>query len=434
MGSSVMYVVADREYTRVKEAGYQDLHISEEDKDNRKIYEKLYAACTGQEGAHCQYIGLVCFDVYFVEGGRLVSLASMEESLQTYDVLFADAGFTSKLKVENPEMMMAKQKVLMNYCEWLQVSDGLPISFHDWAKEQGLSIGYVHVEQIDTERMQKMYRVIEEITKDIVRDYQNGRTLRLPKLDPAVGADGRMPVWICWWQGEAHAPEIVKKCLRSIRENLPEDKADIRVITFENYNEYVFFSDSIVKRFHDGALSLTHLSDVLRAQLLCRYGGLWLDATCLLWDKRSAEILLQYPFYTRKQGGASNELDVVSGRWATYLVKGPANFSLFGFWVEAFEAYWEKYDSLLNYFIFDYITAVAYDNLAEVKWILDAVPVNNMASEVLSGWCNKPFDRHNLELLTSQNWLFKMTYKMQMHEKTPQGEDTFYHVVMNRWD
>lgn len=429
MDNSIIYVVTDREYTQVKEPGYQSLNLLIEEKDSKKIYEKLYAACTGQESTDCRYIGLSCFDVYFVEDGRLLSLASMRERLQTYDVLFADGRILSKLKVENPEMMMAKKKVFMAYCEWLRDNDGLSASFQEWAKRQGLSIGYAHIEQIDTERMPATYHRIEELTKDIVWNYQSGRLLRLPKLDTTVGADGRMPVWICWWQGEEKAPEIVKKCLQSIRRYLPEDKADIRIITFGNYNEYVEFSDTIVKRFHEGVLSLTHLSDVLRAQLLCRYGGLWLDATCFLWDERSTEVLLQYPFFTRKQGGEPNELDIVSGRWATYLVKGPANFSLFGFWVEAFEAYWEKYDTLLNYFIFDYITAVAYDNLAEVKAVLDAVPVNNRAGEVLINWCNNRYDEAKIRLLTEQTWLFKMTYKKELKEKTAQGEKTFYHAL-----
>lgn len=238
-----------------------------------------------------------------------------------------------------------------------------------------------------------------------------------------------MPVWICWWQGISEAPELVQKCIARM-EKMFGDKADIRIITFNNYRQYIAFSETVAEKFNKGCISMTHLSDILRAQLLCRYGGLWIDATYYIWDDRFIDALCQFPFFTQKQGGELNELDIVSGRWANNFMKGPAGFPLFGFMVEAFELFWGKYDEVLNYFLFDYIIAVCYEQLPEIRMIMGACPVNNRFSQVLADWGNEACDPHKLELLTADTWLFKLTYKKQFSMQTSDGQRTYYAALL----
>lgn len=434
----IMFVLSDQKNEPIRENGYFPIYLDDITNEDPEQNGTVIDAWTKEQKFffyirnHCEseYIGICLQDVYFLEQNRLLSLDRMKQLLLHYDVVLPDQERVSQMSELQNCVMLFTRRILSDYISQLTEQESVGLDFLQWTRMQNLNIGYQHTETIDINRMPQMYRLIEELTGPLVQKYQRGERLILDRIHPTVGRDGRMPIWICWWQGQEQAPVIVKKCMESIRKNFPSDRVDIHVITLDNYKDYICLSDGIQKKWKAGVLSLTHLSDVLRAQLLCRYGGLWMDATCLLWDDRFAEGLLQYPFFTRKQGGSYNELDIVSGRWATYFVKGPANFSLFGFWVEAFEKYWEKYDTLLNYFIFDYITAVAYDNLAEVKMVLDAVPVNNAAAEVLTHWCNDPFDQNKMNLLTQDTWLFKMTYKMQLQEKTPQKEDTFFHAVM----
>ena len=85
--------------------------------------------------------------------------------------------------------------------------------------------------------------------------------------------EGKIPVWVCWWQGADTAPELVKICIDSIQKHIPKEKAVLRLITLENCMEYVTFTDAIIKKFQEGKITLTHLSDILHAELLYRYGG-----------------------------------------------------------------------------------------------------------------------------------------------------------------
>ena len=87
-------------------------------------------------------------------------------------------------------------------------------------------------------------------------------------------------IWICWFQGEKNSPPIVKKCIESIKKYNKDKK--IHIITEDNISEYVEFPNYIYDKWKKGIITNTHLSDLLRLELLIKYGGLWLDATTLL--------------------------------------------------------------------------------------------------------------------------------------------------------
>lgn len=48
--------------------------------------------------------------------------------------------------------------------------------------------------------------------------------------------------------------------------------------------EYVEFPQWLIDKVEDGRVTLTTFSDVIRAALLYKYGGIWLDSTILLTE------------------------------------------------------------------------------------------------------------------------------------------------------
>ena len=84
-------------------------------------------------------------------------------------------------------------------------------------------------------------------------------------------------IWICWFQGLDEAPIIVKKCVESVKKN-NLDK-EIVVITSDNLHDYVEFPKYIEEKWQRGIITHTHMTDLLRLELLIRYGGTWIDAT-----------------------------------------------------------------------------------------------------------------------------------------------------------
>ena len=105
-------------------------------------------------------------------------------------------------------------------------------------------------------------------------------------------------VWICWFQGMENAPELVQKCYQSVNEHLID--REIHLITAENLSQYVRFPDYILEKWKKGIITNTHMTDLLRLELLIQYGGMWLDATAVHQEKRYRNIfLIQICFSTR---------------------------------------------------------------------------------------------------------------------------------------
>jgi hypothetical protein len=81
-------------------------------------------------------------------------------------------------------------------------------------------------------------------------------------------------IWLLWFQGQELAPFIVKKCFASwIREN-PGWK--IIILDKETIHQYI---DLDLPEEKLARLTLTKQSNLIRLQLLSKYGGVWADAT-----------------------------------------------------------------------------------------------------------------------------------------------------------
>lgn len=54
---------------------------------------------------------------------------------------------------------------------------------------------------------------------------------------------------------------------------------EVILISYDNLEEYVHFPDYILEKWKKGQITNTHMTDLLRLELLIKYGGMWLDAT-----------------------------------------------------------------------------------------------------------------------------------------------------------
>ena len=87
-------------------------------------------------------------------------------------------------------------------------------------------------------------------------------------------------MWCFGYQGIGCAPDNVKACIGSIKENCKD--YDVVILDKDNISNYYIPSLSIQQKLNDGRMSLTHFSDILRMNLLNFYGGRWIDATIFL--------------------------------------------------------------------------------------------------------------------------------------------------------
>lgn len=119
-------------------------------------------------------------------------------------------------------------------------------------------------------------------------------------------------IWMLWYQGEDSAPWLVRQCIESWRKHNPQ--FNIIVLDSLTIKNYIDLPANI------DFLSMQMLSDLVRLELLSRYGGVWVDAT-VYCRKPLNEWILKYTksgFFAFSSPGK----DRMISSWFLYSNKG----------------------------------------------------------------------------------------------------------------
>lgn len=238
----------------------------------------------------------------------------------------------------------------------------------------------------------------------------------------------KVPVWVCWWQGEEAMPPLVKACVARLRRSLP-DTARLQLITWENYKDHVDLPEHILKKYEQGIIGPAHLSDVLRFALLRAYGGVWVDATVFL-SGELPERLLTEDFYTQRFGSPADcPGEACRGKWCGFFFGGKAESPVFSFMYEALCHYWSKYDKAVDYVFFDYILWAGYSAVPQIRRQIDAVSANNERIWLLARCLNDPYEPAAFDELLRQNAFFKLSYKGRLEAQLDGRKTVYGHIL-----
>ena len=179
-------------------------------------------------------------------------------------------------------------------------------------------------------------------------------------------------IFIMWWQGEHNAPPLVKACIESVR--VHASGHNVIVVSEQNIDELVAIPDFIMAKVRNGAISFTHLSDIIRLCLLTLYGGAWIDST-VFCAKDIPERLFLFPFYSIHFGKYTK--DPSHGRWTTFLMFAQKDNPILRKTLELHYRYWDRHNVIVDYIMFDYLIneVISQDhNLADM---VNGIPVEN---------------------------------------------------------
>jgi hypothetical protein len=234
--------------------------------------------------------------------------------------------------------------------------------------------------------------------------------------------DSKLPIWICWWDGEDKMPDSVRMCYRSVRRNAGSHP--VRFVSKFNYNEYVSIPDYIFKMADEGGMCTAHLCDVLRVCLLYEHGGIWLDATFLLTEPLPP--MRERGVFTIKQHYEGIGPYASEGRWTGGLLGGRKGHLLYAFLRAMYFEYCKKEPRFINYMLLDYLIAVAYESFDVVKIAVDDAEYGNSHIYSLQEIANLPFDRAVYREICSDTVLHRLPWRSVFREQTKDGEETFY--------
>ena len=239
-------------------------------------------------------------------------------------------------------------------------------------------------------------------------------------------SEGECPVWSMWWQGEDDLPEVIRLCFANIRKHCGSHP--FRVITQENFREYVHLPEYVLTKADAGIISLTHLSDIIRAYLLSHWGGMWIDATVLV----TRDIDFGKNYWTIRRETDPCEFNVSMKRWSISVQRAVKGNVLWSFVLDMWLEYWKRQESLADYVMTDYMVALAYDALPQCRAMLEGVELSNPAFDDLQSILNDKWDAEKWEGLSRETQYFKLTYKHNFRKEI-HGRETLYGYIMRNF-
>lgn len=240
-------------------------------------------------------------------------------------------------------------------------------------------------------------------------------------LDETVEHTSSNKVWVCWFQGMDEAPMIVKKCFESLKENLPEK--EIVLLTKDNLDEYVTFPAYIVQKWERGVITDTHMTDLLRLELLLKYGGMWIDATVFLSSSDIPDYFFESDlfFFQSLKPGRDGQSTYIS----SWLMSAKTNNKILMACQRLCYKYWEQHESLIDYFLLHDFMSIVLDYYEE-DW-KKIVPRDNSTPHILLLRLFEQYDIDMWENIKRQTPVHKLTYKFSEEQSSVSG--TYYDVI-----
>lgn len=290
------------------------------------------------------------------------------------------------------------------------------LSFIGWLykhrKEKG-NIAY-------TTNLNMKERILESESYEIL--YEKSRNLIDDGITPEESPSHCDNVWICWLQGIDNAPPIVKSCVESIRRGFAG--RNIIILSDENLDEYITFPDYIIEKRKKGIITNAHFSDLIRIELLCKYGGIWCDAT-LLCTQTPPAVMTESKTFVFKDIDLLR-MDIEPTVCSSWYMSAWSNQKILLLTRKLLMDYWEEADTLCQYYLFHLFLAMASRRYPE-EWA--TIPVyNNRSPHTLQFELNNQFSEERWKQITAMSPLHKLN-----HHNTYSMEGTFYSFILSEY-
>lgn len=241
-------------------------------------------------------------------------------------------------------------------------------------------------------------------------------------------------IWWCWLQGLENAPGIVKACYNSLQRHLVQgfkvqgvQGYEIKVINNDNWKEYIELPDYIITKWQKGRIPAALFSDLLRLELLIKYGGTWIDSTVLctgfqdscskFQEHLDADLFL---FQYTPPGTAAG---ISISNW---FISAHSNNELLMVLRDMLFAYWKEYNCTLDYYIFHlYFAMVAKEYPEKVA----AMPYgSSQRSIALMHSMGKPFNKEKWDKLTETVCFHKLSCRVPDQMKN--DKSNYYNHIL----
>ncbi len=286
----------------------------------------------------------------------------------------------------------------------------------------------------------KIKNLSQKLSNDFKHVLENYKISALPITDHSI----KPVVWFMWWQGEDSMPDIIRINYNALQHNL--NGYEIIFLDKTNIEQYLTLPQYIWKKLESGLISITHLSDLVRASVLHKYGGLWLDATIHVTAPLPNYKGLTYwsPKWQIKQS-EKRKYKLWFGLWSISNIPKLTMTQCMGTWYSAKDnpifgclkdfwlAYWKDSNGKPYYWTTEvFLIGCMYPKIPAVQNQIDNLGYNNPKVFNISELINEEVNHKALRELLSDTQYFYLRWKSQYIENSTSNKKTlYYHLTQD---
>lgn len=231
-------------------------------------------------------------------------------------------------------------------------------------------------------------------------------TIDYEKVTP-YSIEKNQSIFMYWKQGWNNAPELVKKCLESVKRNA--NGHPIILLDEKNLHKFIKLPDYIEDKYEKGIIPEANYSDMLRICLLLQYGGTWLDATCFL-SSPIPEVIDSCSFFMFQRHLFTDWASPVQcSNWFIHSHTNSRILTMVRNWL--FQ-YWKHKSYIINYYMFHFALSLIVSEDKECKKIWSNMPyVCNMNPHVLLFSFSRKYTPEYYQFIKDSCFIHKLSYK-----------------------
>ena len=240
------------------------------------------------------------------------------------------------------------------------------------------------------EELQEKYEKSGEIKDDFLEVDE------LPRKDT---------VWWCWLQGINEIPDVIKRCLESLK------KTDLQLSLLDetNLKDYISLPEWIEEKYKKGIIGKAHYSDLVRLELLTTWGGIWIDATAFFSGQEDLDQIMQEDLFVFRSGNVSPF--ILFDNW---LIRARKRSKILLATKNMLFDYWKRENEAKHYFIFHLFFTMACHLYPDEY---EKIPLySNEPSHILQYSLEKLFSNKRWMQIQRATDIHKLTYKRDRKE------------------
>jgi len=243
------------------------------------------------------------------------------------------------------------------------------------------------------------------------------------KTDDGLTSDYSNKVWVCWFQGFENAPPIVRKCVDSVKKYLTG--YEIIELDSENISDYVSLPNYVIEKWQKQIITDAHFSDLLRLELLVKYGGIWIDSTILCTSSDIPKYITNSDLflYQSLKPGRDGHILAISN----WLISAKTNNTLLIATKALLLEYWKTNNYAIDYYIFHMFFEIASEKYRKER---ERIPkICNSIPHILLLEFFDNYSEERFKQIKELSQFHKLSYKFS--EEQLNKKETFYEAIVN---